>query len=80
MAVTDGESGRKDISLEIRLLKCELKTHFKMQIELSKASLPGEQLGGKRAAMQYYHDRFAAICCFKCFSFYGVFLFMCFSF
>ena len=25
--------------------------------------MPGEQLGGKRAAMQYYHDRFEAHYC-----------------
>ena len=39
---------------QLRMLK------FKKKIE---NFLPGEQLGGKRAAMQYYHDRFEAHYC-----------------
>ena len=49
MAVTEGETGREDIKLEHLTCYCynSLVEHF----------LQGEQLGGNKAAMEYYHDR-----------------------
>ena len=47
MAVTDGETGREGIKL----------VHVTCHNILVEHVLQGEQLGGKKAAMQYYHDR-----------------------
>ena len=52
MAVTDGETGKEDIKLE------HVTCYNNIIVE---HVLQGEQLGGKKAAMQYYHDRWSYV-------------------